>query len=85
MTPQQTQSPSRLRAWIDELPLAPVAMGALMLGAAPFLPEPHLWGKLKMLFYGTLSQPIDIFDLFMHGSGLVLLAVKLIVMALPRP
>jgi hypothetical protein len=48
--------------------------GALAL--APFVPEPHLWEKLKMLASGTLTRPLDIFDLLMHGSGLVLIALK---------
>lgn len=30
-----------------------------------------------MLFAGTLSRPIDIFDLFLHGVPLVLLVLKL--------
>jgi len=45
---------------------------------APFVPEPHLWEKLKMLAAGTLVRPIDIFDLFLHGAPLVLLALKLL-------
>jgi len=43
---------------------------------APFSPQPHLLEKLQMLFAGTLSKPIDIFDLFLHGTPLVLLAIK---------
>ena len=50
---------------------------------APFTPEPHLWQKLKMLANGTLLRPIDIFDLIMHASLPLLLAVKLIRMTPP--
>ncbi len=64
--------------WLDRLPLAPLAVAALLLGLAPFVPEPHLWEKLKMLAAGTLSRPIDIFDLLMHGIPVVLLVVKLV-------
>jgi hypothetical protein len=64
-------------AWLDRLSLPTVAIPALVLGLAPFYPEPHLWEKLKMLAAGTLTRPIDIFDLFLHGLPLVLLAVKL--------
>ena len=53
-------------------------IAALVLGLAPFVPEPHLWQKLKMLANGTLLQPIDIFDLLMHASLPLLLAVRLI-------
>ena len=52
--------------------------GALLLRHAPFVPEPHLWEKLKMLAVGTLTRPIDIFDLLLHASLPVLLALKLI-------
>ncbi|TNF93679.1 MAG: hypothetical protein EP297_12255 [Gammaproteobacteria bacterium] len=54
---------------------------AILLGLAPLEPEPHLVEKLRMLFQGTLSRPIDIFDLFLHSSGIILLALKLIRMA----
>lgn len=49
---------------------------AATLGLAPFYPEPHLWEKLKMLFRGTLSKPIDIFDMLMHGAPWLLLLAK---------
>jgi hypothetical protein len=50
----------------------------VVLALAPFAPEPHLWEKLKMLFAGTLTRPIDIFDLFLHGTPLLLLLLKLL-------
>jgi hypothetical protein len=55
-----------------------IALAAILLGLAPFVPEPHLWQKLKMLVAGTLQRPIDIFDLLMHGLPVVLLVIKLI-------
>lgn len=70
--------------WLDRLPLASLALIALALGLAPVFPEPHLWEKLKMLAAGTLSRPIDIFDLFMHGTAAVLLLVKVARQALRR-
>ncbi|MCC0081281.1 MAG: RND transporter [Rhodobacter sp.] len=69
---------------LDRIPLAPLALAALALGLAPFFPEPHLWEKLKMLAAGTLSRPIDIFDLVLHATPVLLLAAKLIRMALTR-
>lgn len=50
----------------------------LTLGLAPYSPEPHVWEKIKMLAAGTLSNPIDIFDLIMHGFPFILLFLKLI-------
>ncbi len=73
-----------LMRWLDRIPLSLLLPAALLLAAAPFAPEPHLWEKLKMLAAGTLSRPIDVFDLFWHGSLLVLLALKLVRMARTR-
>jgi hypothetical protein len=64
-------------SWLDRLPLAPLVVGALLLGLAPFAPEPHLVEKLRMLFAGALVRPIDIFDLLLHGSLPLLLVLKL--------
>ncbi len=41
---------------------------SLTLGLAPFLPEPHLWGKIKWIVGGaTGMQPMDWFDVLLHG------------------
>ena len=64
--------------WLDKIPLVTLLIIALLLGLAPFTPEPHLWEKLKMLAAGELVKPIDIFDLFLHGTPVVLLVLKLI-------
>jgi len=71
-------------ALLDQLPIGLLILVALTLGLAPFVPEPHIWEKLKMLVAGTLTQPIDIFDLLMHATPFVLLAAKLVRMALTR-
>jgi hypothetical protein len=64
--------------WLDKIPLVTLLIIALLLGLAPFTPEPHLWEKLKMLAAGELVKPIDIFDLFLHGTPVVLLVLKLV-------
>jgi len=66
-----------MKQWLDKIPLVPLAIIAIALALAPITPEPHLWQKLKMLFAAELSKPIDIFDLFLHGTALVLLLFKL--------
>ena len=68
-------------AWLDRIPLAVLVIAAVLLGPAPFLPEPHLWEKLKMLAGGTLVRPIDIFDLVWHALPLLLLGLKLVRLA----
>jgi hypothetical protein len=47
---------------------------SLTLGLAPFVPEPHLIGKLRWLMGGAVGmKPIDWFDLIQHGFPFVLL------------
>jgi hypothetical protein len=65
-------------AYLDQIPLPVLVLLALTLGLAPFVPEPHIWEKLKMLFAGTLAKPIDIFDLVLHAAPFVLLIAKLL-------
>jgi len=66
---------ARLLARIPWTVLLPVAV---VLGLAPFRPEPHLVEKLRMLVNGQLTAPVDIFDLFLHGAPLLLVAGKLL-------
>lgn len=49
----------------------------LLLGFAPFVPQPHLVEKIGMLMAGTLKRPIDIFDLFWHSWPFVLLGYRI--------
>jgi len=64
--------------FIDKIPMHIIIVMCLTLGLAPFAPEPHIWEKLKMLADGSLARPIDIFDLFMHGTPWLVLVVKLV-------
>ncbi len=63
---------------LDKIPLPMLIFITLALGLAPFSPQPHLLEKLSMLLDGTLSQPIDIFDLLMHSTPAILLVLKLV-------
>lgn len=63
---------------LDQIPLYPLLLGAILLGLAPFFPEPHLVEKTRMLLNGTLSKPLDIFDFFLHLSLPLLLVLKLL-------
>jgi hypothetical protein len=51
---------------------------AVWMLAAPITPEPHLVEKVRMLSQGQLSRPLDMFDLLMHGTPLILLLVRLV-------
>jgi hypothetical protein len=47
-----------------------------MMLAAPMKPMPHVVEKILMLTNGTLSKPIDIFDLLLHLFPLILKFIK---------
>lgn len=63
--------------WLDRIPLLWLLPLAVVLALAPFTPEPHLWEKLRMLVAGELVRPVDIFDLLLHGTPLLLVLLKL--------
>ncbi len=62
---------------IDSITLPIFIVLCLTLGMAPFLPEPHLVEKIRLLSTGELNRMIDIFDLLLHGMPWVLLLMKL--------
>lgn len=66
--------PDGLRKALPYRYLVPLAV---VMGLAPFRPQPHLIEKLLMLFDGTLTRPVDVFDLVLHGGPLGLLLVRL--------
>lgn len=52
----------------------------LTLGLAPFLPEPHIWGKIKWIAGGAVGMKAeDWFDVLFHGLPFILLLRLLIV------
>ena len=64
-----------MKSLLDYKVLIPIV---LLLGFAPFYPQPHIVEKLRMLMAGTLKKPIDIFDLFWHAWPFVLLAYRML-------
>jgi len=54
------------------------ALGAATLGLAPFWPHPHIYKQLTNLARGTLTAPIDQFDLLLHGAPWIVLAAALL-------
>lgn len=51
-----------------------VLLACLTLGLAPFTPEPHILGKIRWVAGGAVGmQPIDWFDLALHGFPWLLL------------
>lgn len=62
--------------WLDKISYPMLLVAAVLMALAPMFPKPHLIEKLQMLREGTLSRPLDIFDLLFHSAPIVLLLVK---------
>ena len=57
----------------------------LTLGLAPYFPEPHIVGKIRWLAGGAKGmQPIDYFDLVLHGTPFLLLLRFLVLKLMPK-
>jgi hypothetical protein len=64
--------------WLDSLSYGTLVPIAILLGLAPFRTQPHLFEKLGMLAQGTLVRPLDIFDLILHATPIVVVLIKLV-------
>lgn len=74
------RSPQPKLAVINDWKL--VVLLCLTLGLAPFFPEPHIWGKIKWIAGGAHGmQPLDWFDVVLHGFPWVLL-LRLVLLTL---
>lgn len=61
------------------------AMLSMTLGLAPFFPEPHVWGKIKWVMGGAVGmQPMDWFDLLLHGTPWLVLMAALATQGLEK-
>lgn len=69
---------------IDKIPLLPLTVAAIFMMLAPFVPEPHLLEKIRMLSNGELTKGIDIFDLFWHSLFVTILLIRLIRLKKPE-
>jgi hypothetical protein len=61
---------------LDKIPYTVIILLAVWMLLAPFRPMPHALEKLNMLLTGSLSRPIDIFDLFFHLVPALILLLK---------
>jgi hypothetical protein len=64
-------------AFLDKIPYSILIIAAIFMILAPFKPMPHVLEKLIMLKNGTLTKPIDIFDLFYHLIPTIILLLKI--------
>lgn len=63
-------------AWLDHIAWKWLLLLTVWMTVAPITPEPHLIEKLRMLWQGSLTRPLDIFDLLFHLAPLGLVALK---------
>ena len=63
-------------AFLDKIPYSILIIFSVFMLLAPFRPMPHVIEKLIMLKNGTLTKPIDIFDLFYHLVPVIILLLK---------
>ncbi len=63
--------------WVDRAPLWLFALLVATVGLAPWIPEPHVAEKLRWLFAGELTRPLDVLDLVVHAVPWLLMAFKL--------
>ena len=62
--------------WLDRIPYSLLIAAAIFMLGAPFLPEPHLVEKARLLAEGRLTRAIDIFDVAWHLLPSLLLGLK---------
>jgi hypothetical protein len=65
-------------AFLDKIPYTVIIPLAVWMLLAPFRPMPHVVEKMNMLLNGSLSRPIDIFDLVFHLAPTLILLLKVI-------
>ena len=68
---------SSKKAILDKIPYSILIVIAVLMILAPFRPMPHVLEKLIMLKNGTLTKPIDIFDMFYHLIPTIILSLKI--------
>jgi len=62
--------------FIREFPFPILIVVAVLMLGSPFVPEPHLVEKARMAMNGTLTHPIDLFDVVWHLMPTALLVWK---------
>jgi hypothetical protein len=61
--------------FMEHVPWIIIAIACLTIGLAPFNP-PHVYAKFIMLLKGDIRTAVDGFDLFLHATPWILLAMK---------
>ena len=66
-----------MSAILDKISYPHIVVISVFMLLAPFKPMPHVVEKFLMLKNGTLTKPIDIFDLFFHLFPTIILLLKI--------
>ena len=74
-----------IRKFFNAIPWTFLLPVAILLALTPFKPEPHLVENLRMLANGLLSRPVDIVDLLLPGTPLLLVLCKFILERMKSP
>ena len=61
---------------IHEIPFPILIIATVLMLGAPFVPEPHLVEKARLAMQGTLTRPLDLFDVIWHLLPAALLTWK---------
>jgi hypothetical protein len=67
-----------MRRFLDQLTWPSLILLAIVLAILPLQPEPHLVQKARWIVEGRPFAVIDIFDVVLHLSGVVLIVLKLL-------
>ncbi|MDQ7005581.1 MAG: hypothetical protein Q9N67_11950 [Ghiorsea sp.] len=65
-----------MKGFIKGLPYPVLILMSIFMAFAPFQPEPHLVQKFEMLMAGSLTKPLDMFDVLWHLLPVGLLISK---------
>ncbi len=68
-----------MKDFIKGLPYPILIIMSIFMALMPFQPEPHLVQKFDMLMSGSLTKPLDMFDVVWHLLPVILLVTKFII------
>jgi hypothetical protein len=83
--PTWNQGDNMMFSFLEKIPYSILIVFSVYMLIAPVTPMPHVVEKLIMLKNGTLTRPLDIFDLFFHLIPLCLVGIKLFLTGKRKP
>ena len=65
-----------MRDWLLQVSYGNLLIAAILLGLAPFSPQPHVVEKVTWLLTSQPFRWVDTFDLLFHLSPVILMCIK---------